>query len=376
MKDLIFHNIYTLCFYKCDNSAFNFFRKNIFSGFILEQHTTLRGLGALLSSERYFLLVDYDNLSKEDIELLRKNFNDAGKKNILFLSKKENIDLSETVYGKNDNEYKKIIQYIKALSQQEIYEGNYNNLQESVVYAGKIQNAILPSTDFLTDYFSDYFIFNKPRDIVSGDFYWTAKISDSIFVAVGDCTGHGVPGAFMSILGVTLLNEILLVDGHYETDVILNKLRDRIISSLSQTFKDSAVHDGMDIAFCSFRPEYDIMQFSGAFNPAIIIRDSQIMELKADRMPVGIYIKDDLEFSKEYFDLKSGDTIYMFSDGFSDQIGGSNSRKLRKKRFLDILQEINHLSMEKQKVHLETFMEEWIGSNEQMDDMLIMGLKI
>ena len=376
MKDLIYHNIYNLWFYKCDHAVFESIRKKITGNFVLEQFASIESIKPFLNVERFFVLLDLDQLNNDDIKFFSSPNNDLIQSHIIWIGNSHKSISSNLIFGKSETEYSKIILLIKYISQQEIYAVTLNNVLESIVYAGKIQNAILPDQEILSNNFSEYFIYNNPRDIVSGDFYWFANVKDIVFVAVGDCTGHGVPGAFMSILGITLLNEILYVDGHYETDIILNNLKQNIIGSLSQSFNDSTVHDGMDISLCAFRLDYDILQFSGAFNPAIVIRNDEVIELKADRMPVGIYTKDDKAFSKEYFDLKKGDKIYLFSDGYSDQTGGLNSKKLRKRKFLDMLMEIRELPLKSQHEYLMEYMEKWKGINEQIDDMMIVGLKI
>ena len=376
MKDLLFYNIYSIYFYKCDISLYNYFRKKLKGGFILEQITRLDNLLEIYTFKRIFVLIDLDKLGNKELDILQNLFLSDKMGNTICFRESALPVLNALIYNKTERDYFNVIKYIEALSEKEIYYSVYSNLKESIEYAGKIQNSLLPNKKIVDHYFSDTFIYNKPRDIVSGDFYWFAKADDMLFFAVGDCTGHGVPGAFMSILGITLLNEIFYVNGYRDTDIILNILRENIIKSLSQSFSHSNVHDGMDIALCAIQPDYDILYYSGAFNPIVIIRDDEFIELKADKMPVGVFIRSDIKFSKQSFDLKKNDKIYMFTDGYSDQIGGIHSKKLRKSKFYEIIQKINKLNMIEQNKYISNFMNEWKSSNEQMDDMLIVGFKI
>lgn len=376
MNELQFHNIYNVYTLNCDVLVYTYLRKHLPSSFSLEPVISLNNIPEIVGLRRFFLIIDYD---KSDIKAVNEYLNNQGSDvlpQILYLTDNHLQDHIGYYYHKNDNEYQKAIHYIHAYSGKKSFGAKLENISESIEYAGKIQQTIFSDENILKANFSDYFVYNQPRDIVSGDFYWYATVKDTIYVAAGDCTGHGIPGAFMSILSVTLLNEIVYVGGNYDTDSIINKLRENIILALSQSFDEEPIHDGLDLALCSFNLEYDLMQFSGAFNPAIIIRDKNVIELKADRMPVGIYIRDDVPFTKHNFEINKGDIVYLFSDGFSDQIGGPRAQKLRRKRFLELLVENSHKSMKEQKQELNDFMTNWRGCNDQIDDMLVLGLKI
>ncbi len=223
----------------------------------------------------------------------------------------------------------------------------------------------------------EYYIFNKPRDIVSGDFYWIHQKNGKTIVAAADCTGHGVPGAFMSMLGITFLNDIINEIDELSSNEILNRLRKKVISALHQTGKEGEAQDGMDIALFIFDKKSMKIQYSGAFNPIYIIRKNELIEVKADRMPIGISIKAKFDFQAHYIDIKKGDMIYIFSDGYADQFGGEEGRKFNYKQFKSFLTEIAELNMNEQKKKLEITHNNWKGTSyEQIDDILIIGVKI
>jgi serine phosphatase RsbU (regulator of sigma subunit) len=202
-----------------------------------------------------------------------------------------------------------------------------NELTDSITYASRIQSALLPESGYFSKIFSDYFILNKPKDIVSGDFYWLSIKGDKTIVAVADCTGHGVPGAFMSMLGVEFLNEIVNNLGIVQPNKILNNIRDRIIKSMGQTGKSGESMDGMDIALVSIDLENNSLQYAGAFNPLFIIRNNNLSEINGDRMPLGFHLKIDKPFTNHEIEIKANDSIYLFSDGYKDQFGWRNKNK-------------------------------------------------
>ena len=198
-------------------------------------------------------------------------------------------------------------------------EAQKEEITSSIEYASRIQLAMLPMEDLFKNAFSDYFIFFKPRDIVSGDFYWIGEDDNSIFFTVGDCTGHGVPGAFMSTLGISTLNEITANNPSLKANTVLNLLRKKIMESLHQTGKVGEASDGMDIAFCMLNKKRKTMQFAGAYNPLFIYQDGEFKEYKADRMPIGIHYGDAVSFTNYDIKVSKGDTIYLFSDGYRYQ---------------------------------------------------------
>jgi serine phosphatase RsbU (regulator of sigma subunit)/Tfp pilus assembly protein PilF len=251
-------------------------------------------------------------------------------------------------------------------------------ITDSIQYAQRIQEAVLPDKFIFGD-IEDYFILFKPKDIVSGDFYWMTKADDKLIVIAADCTGHGVPGAFMSMLGVTFLNEIINKDRILVANEILNKLREKVIESLHQ--KDRETKDGMDISVAVIDPAKRELQYAGAYNPIYYINSgqteiSEITKIPADRMPIGIHIRMDKGFTNHSIHYSKGDTIYMFSDGYQDQFGGENNHKLKSEKFRELLFSIHDRQMADQKDLLEGFFQKWRGEHEQLDDIIVIGLKL
>lgn len=274
-------------------------------------------------------------------------------------------------------------------------------LTDSIHYAKRIQSALLPLKESFDSLFENYFIIYFPRDIVSGDFYWIKEHKNKIICTVADCTGHGVPGAFMSMLGIAYLNEIINNDSYNNSAEILNQIRTNIVLSLHQAGKDSDSKDGMDISLCIIDKQLNKLQFSGANNPLYLIRRTQdsklhdiendssnikiiessnstLFEIKGDKMPIAIYDKME-DFTTNYFDLFSGDTIYLFSDGFADQFGGENGKKYMYKKFKNLLIESNDLDKKAQCNFITSELNKWMNYGEwleQTDDITIIGLKI
>lgn len=255
-------------------------------------------------------------------------------------------------------------------------------ITESIQYGQRIQNALLPSEAIFKAYIPDNFVLFLPKNIVSGDFYWTQQLQDTVFVAAADCTGHGVPGAFMSMLGISLLNEIVMTKRVFETDEILNQMRDKIIGSLNQgNSQGTNVKDGLDIALISINLTQKLLSFSGAYNPLLIVRkdpdtgDPIVIEHKADKMPVAHYRKM-RPFNKTTFHLETGDKIYLFSDGYIDQFGGTEDKKFMLHNLKQLLMNLHEAPMRKQKQILNERFIEWKGNRNQMDDVLIVGLNM
>ena len=256
----------------------------------------------------------------------------------------------------------------------EIEEKN-QHITSSIEYASRIQNAVLPPKELIRKHLPEYFILFKPRDIVSGDFYWLKQIGSHTVYAAADCTGHGVPGAFMSMLGISFLNEIVNKTRFDKPAEILGKLRKKVKSSLRQTGKDNESKDGMDIALCIIDNENMILEYAGAYNPAYIIRKGVLHELKATRNPIGIYLKEK-DFENHSFKLEKNDIIYTFSDGYVDQFGGEDNSKFKTKNFKKLLIEIYDKPMQEQKKILEGVFLKWKGNTEQTDDIIIFGVKV
>jgi ligand-binding sensor domain-containing protein/serine phosphatase RsbU (regulator of sigma subunit) len=250
------------------------------------------------------------------------------------------------------------------------------NITSSIRYASKIQDAIFPPVELIDKLLPDNFIFSKPKDIVSGDFYWLAEKDYKIIFTVADGTGHGVPGAFMSLLGITLLNEIVNIHGITRSDAIVEKLREGVIHSLQQGRRDVLTPDGMDIALCVLDWHQKRIQFTGGMNNLIYVRDNKLEEVKADRISVCAISDFSCPFTMKEIECRKGDVFYLFSDGFEDQFGGDFDRKYLRRHFYLTLLEIHEFPMLKQKEILEKKLIEWMKDNPQTDDVTIMGIRL
>jgi len=249
------------------------------------------------------------------------------------------------------------------------------NLTDSINYAERIQSAMFPSKDILSENIFEYFILFKPLDIVSGDFYWFKQNNNSIFVAAADCTGHGVPGAFMSILGLTFLNELVHNAVALNANDVLTRLKDHVIKTLHQTQNYTSARDGMEMGLFIYDLESGKLEFSGARRPLYFIRDGELSELSADKMPLGIYEEGESNFTNKELEIKKDDIVYLFSDGYVDQLGGPDRKTFKTKKFKDMLLSNSHLPMNEQKELLDTTLEAWRGNVEQIDDILVIGIK-
>jgi PAS domain S-box-containing protein len=250
-------------------------------------------------------------------------------------------------------------------------------IRDSINYAKRIQQAMLPLKEEIKSNLPDSFILFKPKDVVSGDFYWFSAMDDDIFIAAADCTGHGVPGALMSMIGNSFLNEIVNEKRIREPAVILDTLRENIVKTLRQRGEERDAKDGMDIALCRISKKTLEMQFAGAFNPLYLIHNGELTEVKGDRFPIGYTKgKEDVRFQNHNFQLKKGDLIYLFTDGYADQFGGPKEKKFMYKHFKEMLLSIREKSMTEQKEVLDGAIEEWKGSLEQLDDILVIGCRI
>jgi ligand-binding sensor domain-containing protein/serine phosphatase RsbU (regulator of sigma subunit) len=249
-------------------------------------------------------------------------------------------------------------------------------IMDSIYYARRIQAALLPPDDYMEKLLPEFFVLNKPRDVVSGDYYWMTEKNGKVVITAADCTGHGVPGAFMSMLGVALLNEIVNKEEDVHANQILNNLKSNVIKSLHQTGKENEAKDGMDMALSVIDMAEKKLEFSGAYNPLYLIRDGELTQIKANRMPIGIYSTEKGSFTNNVMDFQVGDCIYMFSDGYYDQFGGQKGRKFMAKRFKQLLIDIHMKKMHEQKEILDETIEEWKKGYEQVDDILIVGVRL
>ncbi len=264
----------------------------------------------------------------------------------------------------------------EVIIQKEILETQNKEIRDSIHYAKRIQEAILPSQEEISKAFPDSFVLFKPRDIVSGDFYWFSEKNEKLIITVADCTGHGVPGAFMSMIGNTLLNEIVNEKEILNPDEILGQLRENIMKCLKQTGADGENKDGMDIALCVFDKKTLELHFAGANNPLYVISNTDLLEIKGDKQPIGVYKGGHKPFTSHQLSLKQGDCIYIASDGYADQFGGINGKKFKYKQMKDLLLSLSTQSMANQKQALNDSIEQWKGELEQVDDILVIGFRV
>jgi len=250
-----------------------------------------------------------------------------------------------------------------------------NEITSSIQYARRIQQAVLPGKLTLENTLPEHFILFKPRDIVSGDFYWVEKKEEQIVVCAADCTGHGVPGAFMSMLGLTFLNEIVNHEGILKSSEILNHLRRNIIRSMSHKNEAEMARDGMDVALVVIDRQLGMLEFSGAYNPMILVRNGELIEYKGDKMPVGMHIGEEKSFTSQRVQLEHGDMIYLYSDGFPDQFGGEKGGKYKARPFKNFLARISSEPVKKQISLLEAELKSWMGTEDQVDDILVTGIR-
>jgi len=223
--------------------------------------------------------------------------------------------------------------------------------------------------------FPNHFVLLLPKDILSGDFYWIQKKGNQICFAVADCTGHGVPGAMMSVMGISFLNELVARSCDFKANRLLNQLREKVMKSLGQTGAGDISEDGMDIALCIIDQDTETLQYSGAYNPLYLIRNGELKIYSPDHMPVGVHIMEEKSFANHEIKLEEGDLIYLFSDGYPDQLGGSKNKKFMYNNFRNLLLNISNLPMDNQQELLKSTLYEWMGTNKQIDDILVMGVK-
>lgn len=275
--------------------------------------------------------------------------------------------------------------------QKNMVDEKNKSISDSINYAKRLQTAILPTKDDVHAYLPNGFLFFQPKDVVSGDFHWFDVKNDRIYIAVADCTGHGVPGAMVSVVCSNALNRALNEFGLTAPSQILDKTRELVIKRFEKS--GEVVVDGMDISLCSFSMDKSEVIFSGANNPLWIVRSStgindetgadsileedgvRLLEFKGDKQPVGMYAKM-TPFSEHKIKLQKGDCIYLSSDGFADQFGGEHGKKFKYAAFKRLLIDLNEFDMATQQEKLVKSFEEWKGDHEQVDDLCVIGLKI
>jgi serine phosphatase RsbU (regulator of sigma subunit) len=336
----------------------NLFYKDL-DGIVKERTSTI-----MLQKEE--LQVQADNLLSTN-ELLNKQFE-------LLLAQKEKIEQQHASLEIVNAEITK---------QKQVIEKTNNQIVSSINYAMRIQRALLHSQEAIDALFPQNFILYLPRDIVSGDFYYIKEVDDIVLIVAADCTGHGVPGAFMSMLGISFLNEIVENFKVDKTSLILEKLREKVKYSFGQTGNRKDTYDGMDMALVALDRKKGVLQFSGAYSQLWIARkpmdgleQDDFIAIKGDPIPIGLHPKDYQLFTQHSIPISEGDTLYLFSDGYLSQFGGSHNETFKIKRFKELMQSIVQLPMDKQKEVLLKTLVDWRGNTEQTDDVLVVGLKI
>jgi serine phosphatase RsbU (regulator of sigma subunit) len=259
--------------------------------------------------------------------------------------------------------------------QKEAIRAKNEEIMSGIRYAKKIQDALLPARQELLHALHDYFLLYRPRDVIGGDFYRTIRKDNKTILAVGDCTGHGIPGALLSMLGITGLNEIVKANGITRPDEVLFKLRTQIISELTNHDEEHLPHDGIDIAICTLDHDDRRLQFAGANSNIFFARNGKMSEIKGDRMPAGIYHQMNA-FSLQEIAWEEGDMLYLFSDGYKDQFGGERDKKFGKKRFAELLAQVSLQNIMRQKEMLDKTLDDWKGHKDQVDDILVMGVRL
>lgn len=254
-------------------------------------------------------------------------------------------------------------------------ETQQEHILESISYAKIIQTAVIPDSQDLGKYFSEYFVLFQPTSIVSGDFYWFSETHDYIVVVCADCTGHGVPGGFMSMLGISFLGE--LVNNQKITDPaqILEELRTKVKGALQNNTQENQPQDGMDMSVCVFDKAKTHMHFAGANNGVFLLRNGEITEYKGTKNPIGVYPKE-IPFTQTQIELQPNDRVYMFTDGFIDQFGGREDKKFMKRQLKQHLTALHNLDLDQQGVQLNEVFRKWRGSSAQIDDCTLIGLTI
>lgn len=247
----------------------------------------------------------------------------------------------------------------------------------SLRYARLIQQSLMPSVQDIKGLFGDGFVVNMPRDIVSGDFYYAAQKGDFVFIGVGDCTGHGVPGALLSFLGINFLNEIILNNHQPRANRILNQMREKVMKALHQTGgEDQVASDSIDMCFCIINKKEGVLQFAGAQRPLWMVREGVLTEINPDKMPIGIAPIIEEPFTNHWVDLQKGDTFFLFSDGFVDQFGGALGKKYKINPFRQLLLSLKGMDMDGHSKEIVEAFVQWKGDEAQVDDVMVVGFKI
>lgn len=323
-------------------------------------------IGCLFLLVLLVLLMYNSRLKHRAHEALMRYNKDIEEKNHILIQTKEEILAQRDEIEEKRNQINEAFELIKAKN---------NNITDNIHYAVQIQNALLPDKGLIKSFLPETFLYYRPKDIVSGDFYWIARKAGKIVVAIADCTGHGVTGAFMSILGISALNEIVIEKGITTTNKILDMLREKIVFTLQQAGEFSESREGIHMVVCSFDFPNKRMQFSGAINSILLFRKGQALQYKGDKMPVSIFPEMN-DFTLTDIALEENDMIYLYSDGYYGQFGGHEDKKFSIYRFRSLLQNMSNYPVNEQYDQIDTTLNSWKGEAEQVDDILIMGIKV
>ncbi|MCS6904093.1 MAG: SpoIIE family protein phosphatase [Bacteroidia bacterium] len=319
-----------------------------------------------LNQDDFFVLLSMQvEVSKKILQTIIQRLRKQNEKNIQMQKQKQ-----EELQALVDERTRELQQAFKVI------EHKNEEIMDSIKYARRIQEAILPSKEELFSVFPDSFILYKPRDIVSGDFYWIGQVKNRFIITAADCTGHGVPGAFMSVMGSSLLNQIVNEKGIVEPAQILNMLNISIQVNLHQIDADSNSKDGMDMALLSFDLSVPQVYYAGANNPLYMVRNNELVEYKPNKFPIGGGQYKESDFTQHCIELQVGDALYIFSDGYADQFGGPKGKKFMYKHLKQVLLEIQNLSMPEQGDKLNKIFEEWKGDRPQIDDIVFIGMRL
>jgi serine phosphatase RsbU (regulator of sigma subunit) len=291
-------------------------------------------------------------------------------------SRLRNVEISYAIEKSEKEKEIFRLRHVELKKAYEIIEEKNKDITAGINYASRIQRAILTNPDEITGLSNKCFILYLPKEIVSGDFYWFTRTGEKLIMAVGDCTGHGVPGALMSMLGISFLEEIVNHRKITQSGDILNELRKEIQRALHQRGNREDARDGMDISIVVINSIKNIIQYSGAYQNLYMIHDDKLIEYQADRMPIGIFELSDKNFTTQIISSKAGDFIYMFSDGYADQFGGPDHKKYNRSSLKNLLLKIHKMPLSIQKQVLEKEFNDWKGEHVQIDDVLVVGLSI
>lgn len=296
------------------------------------------------------------------------------KANRLISRQKQEIEDKNTILVSQNEEIKAQNEEISA--QRDKLFKQHKEITDSINYARLIQSALLPSEILFNEIFSNHFTLYKPRNVVSGDFYWARNTGNHSVLVVADCTGHGVPGAFMSVMGISLLNEVVKPSEDFNPALVLGEMRQQVKLLLRQSNRAEGTRDGMDMAICIVNKPNKILKYAGANISLFLFRDNEITEVDADKMTVGIHPKDNIDFTSHTINILPNDRFFLFSDGFADQFGGKDNRKFKRQSLLNLLAASSTLNMQNQKKELERAFENFKGNYNQIDDVMVVGFQV